>query len=310
MGYQHLNRHAEAIARAERRLANAVDHVREAEVRGERGWRAWLGWPFSRARADDEMRVAKELLREARASASLAARSWVAEKARELLLRDAVARSQHAAAVESHADCVRITHRARRWETLARQADVAVHMAMHALDKAPDTGLLALARDGMLGAAGASEAQLAAWNAVRQAEKAMMTLALALGVARPAMDTEFDTPNWSVTGALETLMAPTFDYLPLLSLNSSGDLTTSCHEARARIVPVIQRLTEVVAENSDREQWTAAQIKRLERPFRERAEKLLPRGLQGPQERNYLGGVADLGCDVKPVTHDSLARAT
>lgn len=309
MDYQHLSQLMAAVAKAEGRLANAVDHARESDMRPAVRWLARLGWPFLRLRAEDEIRVAARSLREARARAALAAHAWVAAKAKELLHDDPVAGIQHAAVTISYSECVRITHRARRWETLARQADGAIQGAIHALGKVPDADLLSLTRDGSLCAAQVTRTTLVSWNAVRNAEKAMMALALALGGGRPSMDTAPCGLRGSERGSLDVLVAPSYDFIPLLSVHCPGDVRTSCHEARAALVPVIQRLTELVAEASDREQWTAVHIRRLERPFKTQAERLLPPGLQGGLERAFLIDAWDAGRSGQSGLNDVLSAA-
>lgn len=298
-----------AVAKAEGRLANAVDHARESDMRPAVRWLARFGWPFLRLRAEDEIRVAARLLREARARAALAAHAWVAAKAKELLHDDPVAGIQHAAVTISYSECVRITHRARRWETLARQADGAIQGAIHALGRVPDADLLSLTRDGAPFSAQVARTSLVSWNAVRNAEKAMMALALALGGGRPSMDTAPCGLRGSERGALDVLVAPTYDFIPLLGVHCPGDIRTNCQEARAALVPVIQRLTELVAEASDREQWTAVHIRRLERPFKAQAERLLPPGLQGGLERAFLFDASDAGRSGQSGMNDALSVA-
>lgn len=309
MDYQHLSRLMAAVAKAEGRLANAVDHARESEMRPATRWLARFGWPFLGLRAEDERRVAAGQLREARARAALAAHAWVAAKAKELLHDDPVAGLQHAAVTVSYSECVRLTRRARRWETLARQADGAVQGAIHALGKVPDADLLSLSKVGALGAAEATHTVLVSWNAVRNAEKAMMALALALGIGRPNMDTAPGGLSGSEKEALDVLVAPSYDFIPLLSVHCPGDIRTNCQEARAELVPVIQRLTELVAEASDREQWTAVHINRLERPFKTQAERLLPKGLQGGLERAFLVDASDEGPSGQSGLDDALRLA-
>lgn len=293
MDIEHLSRLLSAVDKAEGRLANAVDHARETQMRSAASWFLRLGWPFVRVRSEHEIREAARLLREARARAALAAHSWVAAKAMHLLRDDPVAGTQYAAITISYSECVRITHRARRWETLARQADGSIQAAIHALGKVPHGDHLCLSRDGALGTVEASGALLVSWNAVRTAEKAMMALALALGIARPIRDASPGELHGSEGGAYDVLVAPNYDFIPLSSVNGADDITAKCKEARSALVPVIQRLTELVAEASDREQWSAAHIRRLERPFKTQAELLLPHRVRGVLERAYLGAAVD-----------------